>query len=58
MNQPVKFCAILTMRYTNKSLMHSAHDYIDKHMRSPPKGLVAMRSFHIAPARGMSNLLF
>ena len=33
MNGPVKFCAILTMRYTNKSLMQSAHDYIDEHMR-------------------------
>ena len=47
MNEPVKFCAILTMRYTNKSLMQSAHDYIDEHMPPPPQGLVAIRSFHI-----------
>ena len=58
MNKPVKFCAILTMRYTNKSLMHSAHDYIDKHMPPQPKGLIAMRSFHIAPDRGMSICYF
>ena len=58
MNKPVKFCAILTMRYTNKSLMHSAHDYIDRHMPPQPKGLIAMRSFHIAPDRGMSICYF
>ena len=58
MNEPVKFCAILTMRYTNKSLMQSAHDYIDEHMPPPPQGLVAIRSFHIAPDRGMSICYF
>ena len=58
MNGQVKFCAILTMRYTNKSLMQSAHDYIDEHMPPPPQGLVAIRSFHIAPDRGMSICYF
>jgi hypothetical protein len=54
----VKFCAILTMRYMNKSLMQSCHDYIASHMPPPPKGLIAMRSFHIAPDRGMSLCYF
>jgi hypothetical protein len=58
MNNDVKFCAILTMRYINKSLMQSCHDYIDAHMPPPPKGLIAMRSFHISPDRGMSIFYF
>ena len=58
MSNDVKFCAILTMRYINKSLMQSCHDYIDAHMPPPPKGLIAMRSFHISPDRGMSIFYF
>ncbi len=58
MTGDVKFCAILTMRYMNKSLMQSCHDYIASHMPPPPKGLIAMRSFHIAPDRGMSLCYF
>ena len=34
------------------------HDYIAGHMPPPPKGLIAMRSFHIAPDRGMSLCYF
>ena len=58
MTSDVKFCAVLTMRYMNKSLMQSCHDYIASHMPPPPKGLIAMRSFHIAPDRGMSLCYF
>ena len=58
MTGDVKFCAILTMRYMNKSLMQSCHDYIANNMPPPPKGLIAMRSFHIAPDRGMSLCYF
>ena len=53
-----KFCAILTMRYMKKSLMQSCHDYIANNMPPPPKGLIAMRSFHTAPDRGMSLCYF
>lgn len=38
--------------------MQSCHDYIDAHMPPPPKGLIAMRSFHISPDRGMSIFYF
>ena len=58
MTSDVKFCAVLTMRYMNKALMQSCHDYIASHMPPPPKGLIAMRSFHIAPDRGMSLCYF
>ena len=54
-NKDVKFCVVLRMRYLNKSLMQSCHDYIDANMPPPPKGLLAMRSFHIAPDRGMTT---
>ena len=58
MTSDVKFCAVLTMRYMNKSLMQSCHDYIASHMPPPPKGLIAMRSIHLAPDRGMSLCYF
>ncbi len=58
MTGDVKFCANLTVRYMNKSLMQSCHDYIASHMPPPPKGLIAKRSFHIAPDRGMSLCYF
>ena len=58
MTSDVKFCAILTMRYMNKSPIQSCHDYIASHMPPPPKVLVAMRLFHIAPGRGMSVCYF
>ena len=41
-----------------KSLMQSCHDYIASHMPPPPKGLIAMRSFHIAADKGMSLFNF
>ena len=58
MTSDVKFCAILTMRYMNKSLMQSCHDYIASQMPPPSKGLIAIRSCHIAPDRGMSVCYF
>ena len=42
----------------NKSPMQSCHDYIASHIPPPLKGLVVMRSFHIAPDRGMSWCYF
>jgi len=54
MTSDAHLCAILTMRYMNKSPMQSCHDYIASHMPPAPKGLIVMRSFHIAPDRGMS----
>ena len=54
----VKFCAILTMRYMNKSLMQSCHDCIASHMPPRLKGLITMRSFHKAPDRGVSLCYF
>ncbi|MDA9672050.1 hypothetical protein N9T59_00805 [Paracoccaceae bacterium] len=42
----------------NKPLMQSCHDCIASHMPTPPKGLIAMRSFHIIPDRGMSICYF
>ena len=57
-NTDIKFCAILTMRYLNKALMQPCHDYIDANMPPPPKGLIAMRNFHMAPDRGMTIAYF
>ena len=54
----VKFCAILTIRYMNKLLMQGFHDYIAGQMPPPSKGLIAIRSCHIAPDRGMSVCYF
>ena len=54
MTNDVKFCAVLTMRYMNKSLLQS----FASHIPPPPNGLIAMRSFHIAPDRGMSLCYF
>ena len=54
----VNFCAVLTMRYMNKALMQSCHNYIDENMPPPPNGLIAMRNFHIAPDRGMTICYF
>ena len=42
----------------NKSLMQSCHDYIASQMPPPSKGLIAIRSCHIAPDRGMSVCYF
>ena len=57
-NSDIKFCAILTMRYLNKALMQPCHYYIDANMPPPPKGLIAMRNFHMAQDRGMTNAYF
>ena len=42
----------------NKSLMQSCHDYIASQMPPPSKGLIAIRSCHKAPDRGMSVCYF
>ena len=38
--------------------MQPCHDYIDANMPPPPKGLIAMRNFHMAPDRGMTIAYF
>lgn len=53
-----EFCAFLTIRYLNPLLMGSAHDWIADNMPPPPAGVIRMRSFHIAPDRGMSIIWF
>ena len=54
----VEFCAILTIRYLKPSLMGSAHDWVSENMPQLPSGVIRMRSFHIAPDRGMSIIWF
>ncbi len=55
----VEFCAILTIRYKNPLLMGSAHDWVSENQPAEmPKGCKKMRSFHIAPDRGMTIIWF
>ena len=58
MSQNVEFCAILSIRYLNPALMGSAHDWVAQNMPELPEGVLRMRSFHIAPDRGMSIIWF
>ena len=58
MSENVEFCAILSARYLKPSLMGSAHDWVAQNMPKLPEGVLRMRSFHIAPDRGMSIIWF
>ena len=58
MSQGPEFCAFLNIRYLNPLLMGSAHDWIAGNMPPMPDGVVRMRSFHIAPDRGMTIIWF
>ena len=58
MSQATEFCAFLSIRYLNPLLMGSAHDWIADNMPPIPEGVVRMRSFHIAPDRGMTIIWF
>ena len=58
MSQATEFCAFLSIRYLNPLLMGSAHDWIADNMPPIPDGVVRMRSFHIAPDRGMTIIWF
>lgn len=58
MSQGPEFCAFLSIRYLNPLLMGSAHDWVADNMPPMPEGVIRMRSFHIAPDRGMSIIWF
>ncbi len=58
MSATVEFCAILNIRYLNPMLMGSAHDWVADNMPEMPAGIIRMRSFHVAPDRGMSIMWF
>ena len=58
MSENVEYCAILSIRYLKPSLMGSAHDWVEQNMPPPPQGVLRMRSFHIAPDRGMTIIWF
>ena len=50
----VEFVAILTLRYMEPHLMGLAHDWVEQNAPEEIPGATRMRSFHIAPDRGMS----
>lgn len=58
MSKAVEFVIIMSMRYMNPSLMGLAHDWAEKNTPNEVPGCHRMRSFHIAPDRGMSILWF
>ena len=58
MTEGVEFCAFLTTRYLNSKLMGPAHDWVAANMPELPRGLIRMRSFHMAPDRGMTIMWF
>ena len=58
MTEGVEFCAFLTTRYLNSKLMGQAHDWVAANMPELPRGLIRMRSFHMAPDRGMTIMWF
>ena len=58
MSQATEFCAFLSIRYLSPLLMGSAHDWIADNMPPISEGVVRMRSFHIAPDRGMTIIWF
>ena len=58
MADDVEFCAFLTTRYLNSKLMGPAHDWVADNMPELPRGVIRMRSFHMAPDRGMTIIWF
>lgn len=58
MSDTVEFVIIMSMRYLNPALMGPAHDWAEKNTPDDVPGCHRMRSFHIAPDRGMSILWF
>ena len=58
MAEGVEFCAFLSTRYLNSKLMGPAHDWVAANMPELPRGLIRMRSFHMAPDRGMTIMWF
>jgi hypothetical protein len=58
MSESVEFVIIMSMRYMDPALMGPAHDWAEKHAPSEVPGAHRMRSFHIAPDRGMTVIWF
>ncbi|MCH1482844.1 MAG: hypothetical protein L7W95_03175 [Alphaproteobacteria bacterium] len=56
--EDVEFVAILTLRYMEPHLMGLAHDWVEQNAPKEIPGATRMRSFHIAPDRGMSIIWF
>ena len=58
MSNPVEFVIIMSMRYMNPALMGLAHNWAEENTPNEIPGSHRMRSFHIAPDRGMSIVWF
>ena len=58
MSKPVEFVIIMSIRYMKPSLMGLAHDWAENNIPSEIPGSHRMRSFHVAPDRGMSIVWF
>ncbi len=58
MSKSVEFVIIMTLRYMNPALMGLAHDWVEQNAPKEIPGAHRMRSFHIAPDRGMSIIWF
>lgn len=58
LSETVEFVIIMSMRYMNPSLMGLAHDWAEKNTPDEIPGSHRMRSFHVAPDRGMSIMWF
>ena len=58
MSNPVEFVIIMSMRYMNPALMGLAHNWAEENTPNEIPGSHRMRSFHIAPDRGMSIVQF
>ena len=58
MEKTTQFCAILSIRYLNAHLMGPAHDWAAQNLTDMPDGVSAVRSFHVAPDRGLTIVWF
>ena len=58
MSESVEFVIIMSMRYMNPALMGLAHEWAENNAPSEVPGAHRMRSFHIAPDRGMTMIWF
>ena len=54
----IEFCAFLTTRYLKSKLMGSAHDWVAVNMPELHRGLIRIRSFHVAPDWGTIMMCF
>lgn len=58
MSETVEFVIIMTLRYMNPALMGLAHDWAEQNAPKTVPGAHRLRSFHIAPDRGMTIIWF